>query len=127
MGFSPALSIATSAATRWISHYSTVKTVVARFPCVLRDMRNRQQDDPAAGGFYTFFCKVENIGMLLIDADVLPLLASQNTSQQDPDLDMSQLVMLLDATEKVLIEMRDWQRCKPDKFFPVRSYGPPGD
>ena len=64
-----------------------MKTVVARFPCVLRDMRNRQQDDPAAGGFYTFFCKIENIGMLLIDADVLPLLASQNTSQQDPDLD----------------------------------------
>ena len=90
-----------------LRHISTVKTVVARFPCVLRDMRNRQQDDPAAGGFYTFFCKIENIGMLLIDADVLPLLASQNTSQQDPDLDMSQLVMLLDATEKVLIEMRD--------------------
>ena len=107
MGFFPALSIATSGDTRWISYHSTVKTMVARLPCVLTDMSNRQQDDPAAVGFYSFFCKFENIGLLLIDADILPLLASLNTSQQDPNLDMSQLVMLLDATEKVLIEMRD--------------------
>ena len=107
MGFIPAVSIGTSCHTRWLSHYNTVKSLVARFPCVLTELKTRQYDDPAACGFYSFFGKIENIGLLLIDADILPLLASLNTSQQDPDLDMSQLVMLLDATEKALIDMRD--------------------
>ena len=88
-----------------MTHCNSVTSIVGSFLPLLNDLYNRKLGDAAANGMYFFFTKKEVIVVLLALTDILPIKATFNTALQSPSMDLSDLKLLLNNVEIILMNM----------------------
>lgn len=100
------IKIIENCATRWLTHFLSLKSIIASYLPILNDCQNRKLKDAAtSGSIYTLLVKKENISILLALNDVLPIMANFSVTLQDPKIDLSDLKLLLTNVTTLLEAM----------------------